>query len=149
MNDDVKVSDWTWHTAMLSMDPLACWSGELGPRPSAFSDYPRILVQSVVDFLSLDLTCDHSVNICMCSTAAAVAELRLNLAGQETCDECGGEGHVWDQRAYDAAKAQREEMARKAKEGLIDWPDEHWWEGPYSDVYNPCERCNQKGVTDQ
>lgn len=142
----VIVSDWTWHSALRELDPKPIWPDRTDIHPESESEFPRGLVQAVVDYLSEDLVCDHAVNICLCNAAALVQELRLNLAGQKTCRDCGGEGHVWVQAAYDAAKAQRQEDVRKAELGLTEWRDELWWDLSDDHGYNPCNRCNKKGV---
>lgn len=147
--ESVTVSDWVWHSALREMDPQPIWPDRKDINPLADSEYPRVLVQAVVDYLSEDLSCDHSVNICMCSTAAVVEELNLNLAGRQTCPDCGGDGHVWNQEAFDAAQASRDEEARRAKEGLIEWRDELWWDLSESHGYEPCNRCDKKGYIEQ
>jgi hypothetical protein len=86
----VTVADWTWHCALRELDPHPIWPDRKDINPEAYGEFPRGLVQAVVDYLSEDLGCDHQVNICMCSAIAVVQELHLNLAGQETCRDCGG-----------------------------------------------------------
>lgn len=136
----VQVSDLLWHAAMREMDPAP------GPdRPyrtplrDSFGDYPRPLVQAVVDYLSEDLTCDHAVNICMCGPASIVEELRLNLDGKETCGVCGGEGFTWNQTKY--------EQAREL--WLESQGPERWYEMSDDVGYDPCEACDKKGVVAQ
>jgi RecJ-like exonuclease len=60
----------------------------------------------VVEYLSQDLGCDHSVNICMCSTIGIVQELNMAMEGKLACPRCGGEGFVWDDKAFEDAVRQ-------------------------------------------
>lgn len=145
----VTVADYVWHAALRELDPKPIWPDRQDFGPDSACEYPRRLVEEVVAYLSEDLMCDHAVNICMCGAIEVVRELTLNLAGQETCRACGGEGFVWDQAAYDKAKAERDADAQKAKTGLIEWRDELWWDIADSAGYQPCLRCNKKGVIDQ
>lgn len=134
--DWVTVSDWLWHAAMREMDPAPGPDQPYRePSTTARSEYPRALVQAVVDYLGEDLTCDHSVNICMCGPAAVVEELLLNLQGRETCRACGGEGFTWNQARYEASKREWE-----SKE------PNNWYNFPDDEGYEACERCNRKGV---
>lgn len=65
-------------------------------------DVPPTLLQGIVELLSEDLGCDHSVGICMCDTVGIVQELNLALEGKRTCPTCAGDGMVWDQAKADA-----------------------------------------------
>ena len=134
----VTVADWLWHAALREMDPAP------GPDkpyrealPDSDSEYPRVLVQAVVDYLSEDLTCDHSVNICMCGTSAVVSELMLNMKGKRTCPQCSGDGFVYNKEKYEAAKAKY----------LAEWRGEMWWDIE-SEGYEDCARCNKTGSVD-
>lgn len=136
----VQVNDWVWHAAMREMDPAP--GPDLPyrtPLPQAYADYPRVLVQAVVDYLREDLMCDHQVNICMCGTQAVVEELLLNLNGKETCSGCGGEGFNWNQTKYE-----------QAREIWLEGQGPERWYDMSDDVgYDPCEACDKRGVVAQ
>lgn len=77
------------------------------PNPTdAETDVPRALLEAIVEYFSEDLGCDHSVGICMCGIAGLVEELQLVLGGRKRCDECGGEGFVFDKARYNEAVAE-------------------------------------------
>lgn len=134
---EVTVSDLTWHEAMRVMDPLANWpdNARRASREAA-SDYPIALVQAVIDYLSIDLTCDHAVNICMCNAAAVVAELQLNLRGRQTCPGCGGEGFTWSRERYEAARAKQ----------IAEWGGQELYDIGEGPGYEPCEQCDRAGT---
>ena len=60
--------------------------------PGEDSDVPRSLIEAIVEYLSEDLGCDHSVGICMCGPISVVDDLKLALDGLATCPRCGGDG---------------------------------------------------------
>ena len=100
MTEFVEVSDWVWHNALRALDPTPSFpdTPRAAVRPIILaSDYPRKLVESVLEYLSDDLFCDHQVGICMCGIVEVVKELNLNLAGKKSCGiaEWGGE-EWWD-----------------------------------------------------
>ena len=72
----VIVADWTWHCALRELDPKPIWPDRTDISMESYGELPRSLVEAVVDYLADDLGCDHAVNICMCSAAAVVEELR-------------------------------------------------------------------------
>jgi hypothetical protein len=72
---------------------------------------PTALIQGIVEYLSDDLGCDHSVNICMCDTVGIVEELNLTLQGRRTCGTCHGDTYTWDQAKADAAAAVQSDYA--------------------------------------
>lgn len=136
----VTVADWLWHAALRELDPAP----RLEPpyrtiHPQACAEYPRALVQAILDYLSEDLVCDHSVNICVCGPAAVVEELLLNMDGKETCGDCAGEGHIWDEARY---KAERERL-------LAEWGGEELWHISDDVGYLPCSRCGKTGKVNQ
>ncbi|MEI7780350.1 MAG: hypothetical protein WCJ18_00320 [Planctomycetota bacterium] len=89
-------------------------------------------------YLSDDLGCDHSVNICMCGLAGIVFELKLNLDGKRTCPGCSGEGFNYDQATHEAAKAKR----------LAEWGGEEWYDIGDNEGYIKCLLCASKGTVD-
>ena len=56
------------------------------------SDVPRSLLEAIVEYLSDELECDHSVGICACGVISVVDDLKLALDGLATCPRCGGDG---------------------------------------------------------
>lgn len=140
----VTVADWLWHAALRELDPAPSLEQPYQPgstinRTQSYSDYPRPLVQAVLDYLSEDLECDHSVNICMCGPAAVVEELLLNMDGKETCGDCGGEGYIWDEAKYKAERARL----------LAEWGGEELWHISDEVGYMPCSRCDKTGKVEQ
>ena len=134
----VTVADWLWHAAMREMDPAPSPDQPYRTiHPDSATEYPVFLVQAVVDYLSEDLGCDHSVNICTCGTAAVVSELLLNMQGRQTCPSCSGDGHHWDKAKYEAAKVRY----------LEEWGGDMWWDIE-SEGYVDCEKCNRKGTVE-
>jgi hypothetical protein len=138
MNDTIVISDSLWHAALRELDPKPVWPDNgRDINPQAESEYPRKLVEAVVEYLAEGLDgCDHSVGICMCASIAVYEELTLNLAGKQTCPGCGGEGFTYDQATYEKAKA----------EYLAKWDGEMRWDISDSEGYVPCERCDKKGT---
>jgi len=138
MSQFVTVSDVVWHEALRAMDPLSIW-----PDPDkrernldADHEYPRALVEAAVAYLSDDLGCDHSVNICMCGTVAVVQELVLNLDGKQTCGACSGEGATWDRTRWEEARAKQ----------IALWRGQELWDIGDGPGYLPCQTCNEKGT---
>ena len=139
MTEFVEVSDWVWHNALRALDPTPSFpdTPRAAVRPIILaSDYPRKLVESVLEYLSDDLFCDHQVGICMCGIVEVVKELNLNLAGKKSCGTCGGEGFNYDQAKYEAAKATQ----------IAEWGGEEWWDIGDSAGYVQCESCAGKGT---
>lgn len=56
------------------------------------SDFPRQLVEGLIDFFQESGGCDHSVGICCCAEEQALSELKLALEGKQSCPQCHGEG---------------------------------------------------------
>jgi hypothetical protein len=83
------------------------------------SDVPRSLLEAIVEYLSEDLGCDHSVGICACGVISVVEDLKLALDGLATCPRCGGDGDEADliERVGDYAWAQ-ECSIKAAQEAL-------------------------------
>lgn len=132
---DLIVRDWLWHSACREMDPI--WVPDKPARqvnPDCWSHVPKILVQAVVDFLSVDLMCDHQVNICMCNAKGIVEELLLAMDGKETCRTCSGEGWTWNRDRYEAAKL---EWQATEPNNQYDMPDDYG--------YDPCPTCAKSG----
>jgi uncharacterized protein YbaR (Trm112 family) len=75
---------------------------ELERQKLALVDVPRSLVESLIEYLGVDLTCDHAVNICVCAEKAAHYKLQLLLEGKLVCRQCGGDRYVFDQATYDS-----------------------------------------------
>ena len=134
MADSIVVTDWLWHMALRELDPAPVWPDTSTISPG-FSEYPRALVQAVVDYLSEDLGCDHQVGICMCGVIAVVHELLLNLDGKETCAACSGDGFTWSREKYEAAK--------------VRYADEADFWDLESEGYVDCVTCNRQGVVSQ
>lgn len=83
---------------------LSAVAKTIDPNPTdrathAVTDVPRKLIEALIEYMSEDLGCDHSVNICMCKWAGIVYELKLTLDGETVCRSCGGEGLEWNQAA--------------------------------------------------
>jgi hypothetical protein len=96
----------------------------------------RTLIQGIIDYLSEDLSCDHSVNICCCADAAVVEELQRALRGETQCPDCGGEGYTYSQELYDKRRA----------ELLAMWGGEQWYDIGDHEGFVDCVRCNKSGV---
>lgn len=60
-------------------------------------DLPSDLVKGFIEYLSEDLGCDHSVNVCSCNAAEVAWELKLALDGRQVCPKCDGEGFQDDE----------------------------------------------------
>ena len=106
----IEIPETLLHQALRESDPL---TRLLEIRPIKYmtelrdhkdlTDVPRTLIEAIIEYLSEDLGCDHSVGICMCSTIAVVNELNLLLDGKMTCPTCHGEGFTFDYDALEAA----------------------------------------------
>ena len=103
------MSEWITVPEML----LSAVAKSIDPNPTdraphavthAVTDVPRKLVEALIEYMSEDLACDHSVNICMCEWIGLVDDLKLSLGGKTTCYSCGGDGTGWDQAKYEAEK---------------------------------------------
>lgn len=84
-------------------ETLLAEAGEMLAPPNPTSDetdVPRALLEAIVDYLSEDLGCDHSVGICMCGIIDVVGDLKLALDGRRRCPECAGDGAVYSDTAY-------------------------------------------------
>ena len=98
------MSDW-----IAIPENLLAEAGEMlaPPKPTdAEIDVPRALLEAIVDYLSEDLGCDHSVGICMCGIIDVVGDLKLALDGRQRCPECAGDGAVYSKEAYESAAVQ-------------------------------------------
>lgn len=72
------------------------------PNPTdAETDVPRALLEAIVDYLSEDLGCDHSVGICMCGIIDVVGDLKLALDGRRRCPANCEEGAVFSMDRFD------------------------------------------------
>jgi hypothetical protein len=100
------MSEWITVPEML----LSAVAKSIDPNPTdraphAVTDVPRKLVEALIEYMSEDLACDHSVNICMCEWIGLVDDLKLSLGGKTTCYSCGGDGASWDHAKYEAEMA--------------------------------------------
>ena len=103
----------------------------IGGDTDTTTDLPRAMLESLAEYLSEDLGCDHEVGICMCWEGSLVEKIADTLEGKTFCRTCGGEGFLWDQAAWDRANALSESrwgMTASDGEGMV-----------------PCERCNGTG----
>lgn len=85
-------------------------------------ELPRTLVAELVEWLRLDLGCDHSVGICYCREAGLVEALMLAFEGKIVCPACLGDGYLWDQAAWDKANAYCERvlgMTASDSDGMV------------------------------
>lgn len=78
------------------VEELATWFPKPAPHTLKVgeSDVPVSLIDGLITYLSEDLGCDHSVNICMCGPKELVYQLKLAREGKRVCPDCGGEGFV-------------------------------------------------------
>lgn len=75
---------------------LLTYYGKTATPAVSTTSLPPVLVQSLIDYLGVDLVCDHSVNICACREAAVVAALKLALIGKRYCPTCCGDGVIYE-----------------------------------------------------
>lgn len=102
-------------------------------------DLPTSLVNELIDYFDEDLGCDHSVNICMCSTMEVVKSLRLSLEGKTECSTCHGDGAVYSKTQYN------HELGRIAKERNLTLKEAAFYFG--DDIgYAQCPTCGDSGV---
>jgi len=104
-------------------------------------DLPTSLVNELIDYFSEDLGCDHSVNICMCSTMEVVKQLRLSLEDKQECPTCHGEGAVYS----DEQKAH--ELQRIMKERNLTEQEANFYYGDEIG-YAQCPQCGSSGVVE-
>jgi hypothetical protein len=138
----VEVPDTLLSAALREVDPVPPRDQTYLPRMAetrTTSDVPRKLIEAIIEYLSEDLCCDHSVGICMCSAAGIVQELHLALEGKLTCHKCGGEGFTWNEARH------RDECLRLAKKhGYKTWQEAA---GIYGDSpgFDTCPECTGAG----
>ncbi len=98
MSDWVKVKD----DVMKEVGELFTSAASMAGKTGYPLDLPRDLVSGLLTYLSEDMGCDHSVNVCTCQMAEVAYKLKLALNGQEVCPRCHGEGFTDDEHGRPA-----------------------------------------------
>lgn len=106
-------------------------------------DVPPSLIDALIEYMSEDLTCDHSVNICMCAWRGAVEALQLARDGYTLCNGCGGDGFHWSDKKYNF------ELETIALERNLRIPETKLWikaQGLDDTLgYEKCPKCSGEG----
>lgn len=103
----------------------------IGGDTDTTTDLPRAMLESLAEYLSEDLGCDHEVGVCMCWEGSLVEKIADTLDGKTFCRACSGEGFIWDEAAWERANAFAEArwgMTASDGDGMV-----------------PCERCGSTG----
>jgi len=132
VSDPIERPSWT----LMRRTEIADYRAEMEKHPERGDSQPvpKALVASLIEYLSDDLGCDHSVNICNCEVAAIVYELELQLTGKRTCAGCSGEGFNYSEELHRSKLLQLE-------------PGSQWFDYDHESLgYQTCLRCEGSGV---
>jgi hypothetical protein len=94
------MSDWITIPESLLAHAFQVMNPYPAPANSPGIDVPPSLLEGILEYLSGDLDCDHSVGICACGSRGLVQEITLALRGQSLCPRCGGDGCDWSAERY-------------------------------------------------